>query len=116
MQSKLAKMKIEKSLQQAIAQALHNLYNIEADADSIVLQSTKKEFEGDYTLVVFPFVKQARKSPEVVANEIGEALKPLCQEIESYNVVKGFLNIVIDSKYWIDFVAENAERMKEAEL
>lgn len=108
MQSKLAKMKIEKSLQQAIAQALHNLYNIEADADSIVLQSTKKEFEGDYTLVVFPFVKQARKSPEVVANEIGEALKPLCQEIESYNVVKGFLNIVIDSKYWIDFVAEKA--------
>ena len=64
-------MNITTTLSQAVADALKKLYGIESDAKSIVLQDTRKEFKGDYTLVVFPYVKQARKSPESVANEIG---------------------------------------------
>ena len=70
-------MNITTTLSQAVADALKKLYGIEADAKSIVLQDTRKEFKGDYTLVVFPYVKQARKSPEAVANEIGEAVEDL---------------------------------------
>ena len=62
---------IEQELQQAIAQALDKLYAINAVPEDVVLQTTKKEFEGDYTVVVFPYVKQARKSPDMVANELG---------------------------------------------
>ncbi len=71
------------------------------------MQPTKKEFDGDVTLVVFPFVKQARKSPEMVANEIGEQVKNRVQWIESYNVIKGFLNFVISDRYWLTFLNEN---------
>lgn len=100
-------MSIEQNLQQSISKVLYTLYNIEANPEKIVLQSTKKEFEGDYTLVVFPFVKQARKSPEQVAGQIGEALKSQMSEVADFNVVKGFLNISIDNRYWIGYVAEN---------
>lgn len=95
---------IDTNLQQAIAQALNNLYGIASDADSIVLQKTKKEFSGDYTLVVFPYVKQARKAPEAVANEIGEAvLAALPNDISSFNVIKGFLNFTVCDSYWSSF-------------
>ena len=86
---------IENKLQQAVATALKNLYNIEATPESVVLQTTKKEFTGDYTVVVFPYVKQARKSPEMVANELGAAIKELVSEVSDFNVIKGFLNFAI---------------------
>ena len=66
---------IEQNLQQAVSSALLKLYNLTVDPSSVVLQATKKEFEGDYTVVVFPFVKQARRSPEQLANELGAAVK-----------------------------------------
>ena len=100
-------MTIESQLQNVIASCLKSLYNIDITPSSIILQTTKKEFEGDYTLVVFPFVKQARKSPEMVANELGEAIKSQLDTVASYNVVKGFLNISIDNSYWVNFMAEN---------
>ncbi|MCQ2299128.1 MAG: arginine--tRNA ligase [Bacteroidales bacterium] len=95
---------IEQQLQQAIAQALKTLYAFEAAPESIILQTTKKEFEGDFTLVVFPYVKAARKSPEMVANEIGAAVKEMVAEIASFNVIKGFLNFAIADSYWMAFM------------
>ena len=97
---------IEAKLQQSLAECLHTLYNISVEPKNIVLQATKKEFVGDFTLVVFPFVKQARKSPEAVANEIGEAVKARVAEVKSYNVIKGFLNFEIDDAYWTEFVGQ----------
>jgi len=94
---------IELKLQQAVSQALKNLYSFEATPESIVLQTTKKEFEGDFTLVVFPYVKAARKSPEMVANEIGAAVKEMVDDIASFNVIKGFLNFAIADSYWHAF-------------
>ena len=97
---------IEYKIQNAIAKALKDNYNIDASADSVVLQKTKKEFEGDYTIVVFPYVKQARKSPEMVANELGAKVKSTVEEITDYNVIKGFLNFSISDNYWITFCDE----------
>ena len=99
-------MNITTTLSQAVADALKNLYGIETEAKTIVLQDTRKEFKGDYTLVVFPYVKQARKSPEAVAGEIGEAVKAALPLIEGYNVIKGFLNFEVADSYWISFVSE----------
>ena len=99
-------LNITDSLTKAIAQALKELYGVEQSASSIALQDTRREFRGDYTLVVFPYVKQARKSPEAVANEIGEAVKNLLPEVSGFNVIKGFLNFEIADSYWLHFLAE----------
>lgn len=99
---------IEQKLQQAVSSALKDLYNIEVAPQTVVLQTTKKEFEGDYTVVVFPYVKQARKSPEQVANELGAAVKDAVAEISGFNVVKGFLNFSIADNYWCQFVSDKA--------
>ena len=99
---------IEYELQQSISQALQQLYNLEIGADDIVLQKTKKEFEGDITVVVFPYVKAAKKSPEAVADEIGSYVKNNVADIESYNVIKGFLNFVVRDEYWLSFVKSHA--------
>ena len=101
-------MNITETLTTTIATVLRQLYGIEQSADSIVLQDTRKEFRGDYTLVVFPYVKQARKAPEAVGAEIGEAVKAALPLVAGYNVVKGFLNIEIADSYWLQFVAEKA--------
>ena len=99
---------IENNLQQAVASALKTLYGIEAAPDTVVLQATKKEFEGDYTVVVFPYVKQARKSPEQVGNELGAAVSQTVAEVSGYNVIKGFLNFSVADSYWADFVDREA--------
>ncbi|MBP5515717.1 MAG: arginine--tRNA ligase [Bacteroidales bacterium] len=96
-------MMIDIKLQNAVVNALKELYGIETTVDSIVLQKTKKEFSGDFTIVVFPYVKQARKSPEMVAGELGAHVKAAVEEVVDFNVIKGFLNFSISDKYWIDF-------------
>ena len=101
-------LNITDSLTKAIAEALKELYGVEQSSDSIVLQDTRRDFRGDYTLVVFPYVKQARKSPEAVAAEIGEAVKNALPEVAGYNVIKGFLNFEIADSYWLHFLAERA--------
>ena len=101
-------MNITETLTTTVAAVLKQLYGIEQTADSIVLQDTRKEFRGDYTLVVFPYVKQARKAPEAVGAEIGEAVKAALPLVAGYNVVKGFLNLEIADSYWLQFVAEKA--------
>ncbi len=94
---------IDNKIQQAVADALKKLYNIDNAIDNVVIQKTKKEFSGDYTIVVFPFVKQAHKSPEAVANELGAAVKESLDEVADFNVIKGFLNFTVADSYWSAF-------------
>ncbi len=101
-------LNITDSLTGAIARALKDLYGVEQSPASIALQDTRRDFRGDYTLVVFPYVKQARKSPEAVAAEIGEAVKAALPEVAGYNVIKGFLNFEIADSYWLHFLAKRA--------
>ncbi len=93
-------MSIDSIIQEAVARAVASLYGIKADATSIVPQATRKEFEGNLTIVVFPWVKAARKAPEAVGKEIGDWLTANEPAVKGYNVVKGFLNIVIEPTYF----------------
>ena len=88
-------MNIEKLIADHSQKAIQHLYGLTLRPEEIQIQSTRKEFEGDLTLVVFPFVKSARKSPEQVANEIGDYLMQEVDLVIAYNSVKGFLNLVI---------------------
>ena len=89
-----------------IVAAVKQLYGFDAQPQQVQLQKTRKEFEGNITLVTFPFVKAARKAPEAVAQEIGNYLCENTTEVASFNVVKGFLNINIDKRYWIDTLTD----------
>ena len=102
-------MSIDNIISQATADAVKALYGLEMSADKIVPQTTKKEFEGNLTIVVFPFVKAAKKSPEATAQEIGEYLQQNCDAVKSFNVIKGFLNIVIEPAFWVSVLNHIAE-------
>jgi arginyl-tRNA synthetase len=93
-------MNLESILTAAVAEAVKTLYSFDADMNQIQLQKTKKEFDGDLTVVIFPFVKAARKSPEPAGQEIGEFLQKNNPVVEKFNVIKGFLNLSISKKYW----------------
>ncbi len=93
-------MSIDSIIVEAVAKAVKELYGVEADAASIQPQTTKKEFEGNLTIVVFPWVKAARKSPEAVGTEIGNWLVDNEPAVDRFNVIKGFLNIVIEPSFW----------------
>ncbi len=93
-------MSIDKVISQAVSKAVKELYDIDAAPGSIVPQATRKEFEGNLTVMVFPWVKAARKAPEAVGNEIGTWLVANEPAVSGYNVVKGFLNIVVTPTYW----------------
>ena len=95
----------EKEIKQGILAALKDLYEITEQEENILLQDTKKEFEGDKTLVVFPFSKKAGKSPEETATQIGTHVQEHCKIVSSFNVVKGFLNLVVAESFWGDFFA-----------
>ena len=94
-------MKIEDQITAAALAAVKELYGAEIPAQMIQLQKTKANFEGNLTLVTFPLLKTSRKSPETTAQEIGEYLKANCKAIADFNVVKGFLNLVIAPAAWI---------------
>ena len=93
-------MSLEKILTKKVQEAVKNLYGIEVSEQQVQLQKTRPEFEGDITLVVFPFVKAARKAPAQVATEIGEALQG--DLVEKFNAVQGFLNLSIAQTYWLE--------------
>jgi arginyl-tRNA synthetase len=95
-------MNIENIIRNAVADSLKALYNFEPSAGEIQLQNTRKDFEGDVTLVVFPFLRFSKKKPEDTGRDIGEYLKANVNEVESFNVIKGFLNLEITNNYWID--------------
>ena len=93
-------MSIDQILAEATAVAVKELYGVEFPAEKIVPQTTRKEFEGNLTIVVFPFLKASHKAPDVTAQEIGEHLAAHCEAVEKFNVIKGFLNITIKPSFW----------------
>ena len=95
-------------IQNKAAEAIKNLYGADVDAASLQVQVTKKEFEGDYTLVVFPLLRITHASPENTGNAIGEWLKSNVSEIAGYNSVKGYLNILFSPLYWNELFTEIA--------
>ena len=97
-------MTIEEKIVSSVINGIKALYGQDATTAQVQLQKTKKEFEGHLTLVVFPFLKMSRKSPEQTATEIGDYLKANCPAIAAYNVIKGFLNLTISSACWIDLL------------
>ena len=97
-------MNIETMISQAAAEAVKNLYGMEAGEKMLQLQKTRSEFEGNLTLVVFPFVRAARKSPEQTAQEIGDYLVEHCPAVDKYNVVKGFLNLTVGQGAWLQLL------------
>ena len=99
-------MNLEKELQLLIIEAIAKLYNAEVNESQITLQKTKKEFTGNYTLVTFPLLRISKKSPEQTAQEIGETLTANSAFIESFNVIKGFLNLSLSSSTWVKTLEE----------
>jgi arginyl-tRNA synthetase len=99
-------MTIEQQIINAAQAAVKELYGQEVPEKMVQLQKTKKEFEGNLTLVVFPFLKISRKKPDETAREIGEYIKQNCKAIADFNAVGGFLNLVIDKKAWLALLNE----------
>ena len=104
---------IEQQLATGISQAIADLYHEQVDFQISQLQKTRKEFNGDFTIVVFPYLKMAsaakggKTNPQEVASEIGEYLKQHLDIVDGYEVVGGFLNIAISTKFWVNFVEGN---------
>ena len=92
-------MNIDTFISQAVLRSVEALYGT-LEGEQLQIQKTRKEFQGDYTLVTFPLLKRSRKSPEMTANEIGEHLVANNPELESFNVIKGFLNISLAASFW----------------
>ena len=108
-------MNIETFISDAVRRSVEALYG-ELGDEQLQIQKTRREFEGDYTLVTFPLLRRSRKSPEATATEIGEYMAANVPEIASFNVIKGFLNLSLDSAFWAARFAEVAadERFGQA--
>ncbi|MBO5186787.1 MAG: arginine--tRNA ligase [Prevotella sp.] len=98
-------MSIEKQICESAIEAVKALYGVDVPEKMVQLQKTKKEFEGNLTLVVFPFLKMSKKKPEDTAAEIGAFLTGKCPAVASFNVVKGFLNLCVADAAWLDMLA-----------
>jgi len=99
-------MNLESILKDKVAGAISVLYGQTIEPSNVQVQLTRSEFEGDQTVMVFPFLRMSKKTPEATGAEIGEYLQANLKEISGYNVVKGFLNLVIDNSYWMDRLNE----------
>ena len=111
-------MKIEEKIQSAVQEALKSLYGADVDEKQVQIQQTRSEFEGQLTVVVFPFLRASKKGPEQTGQELGQYLKDnLSDVVADFNVVKGFLNLVISSRSWIalleDIDADDKFGLKE---
>jgi arginyl-tRNA synthetase len=95
-------MTIENTIVEHVKKAVLALYQIDIQSESIVIQETRKEFEGQVTAVTFPFTRFSKKTPEQTGMEIGDYLKENVQEVTDFNVIKGFLNLSISDSYWVD--------------
>ena len=98
-------MNIDSIIAQGVADAVKALYGQDVTPESVTVQATKKEFEGNLTVVVFPYVKAARKAPEAVASEIGQWMTGNLDAVSAYNAVKGFLNLTVAPQYWTRLLA-----------
>ena len=99
-------MNIQESIISGIQLAFQNIFNHEVSLDQLSLAPTRKEFEGTYTFVVFPYLKVSQTTPEVTANQIGEYLKANVSVVSGFNVVKGFLNLELNELIWLDVFKE----------
>lgn len=99
-------MSIENRIQKAAIDGLKHLYSFDANENNVQVLKTKREFQGHYTIAVFPFLKHTRKSPEATATELGDYLKANEAAVESYNVIKGFLNITVSSQCWSQLLGQ----------
>ena len=101
-------MSIAEQIRVASKNTLEDLYSLTIDEKNIQINETKPEFEGDYTLVLFSFIKQLKKSPEQLGKEIGDRLLTNNADLFSaYNVIKGFLNLTVKNNYWVEFLEKN---------
>ena len=99
-------MNIESQICSSVIAAVKELYGQEIPAKMVALQKTRSDFEGNLTLVVFPLLKTSRKKPEDTAQDIGEYLKANCEAVADFNVVKGFLNLVIAPAAWLGLLQD----------
>ena len=98
-------MNLITNLKQSAANCIHQLYGVQIQPEQVLVNATKPEFEGDYTIVLFAFVKQLGKSPEVLGNELGAAMiADLKGTLTQFNIVKGFLNFTISNQFWFDAI------------
>jgi arginyl-tRNA synthetase len=97
-------MSTELFLQNEAKIAVEKLYGVIAEASQLQIQKTRKEFEGDYTLVAFPLLKISKKNPEATSQEIGQYLVDNCKQIVRFNVIKGFLNLSMSNEYWAEIL------------
>ena len=102
-------MLFSSEIKNGVVDALLNRYKLKVDQEQITLQPTRKDFEGDTTVVLFNLAKVAAVSPEQLGNEIGEFLTEHCAAVTKYNVVKGFLNVVITNKAWLSVFKETPQ-------
>lgn len=98
---------IETILQNAAIEAIKTLYSLDVTKDIVSISSTRKDFEGDFTLVTFPLSKPVGKNPQLIADQTGKYLLENCKYVAAFNVVKGFLNLTIDKTFWADFILKN---------
>ena len=99
-------MNIIEIIQKGVIEGIKALYGADITASQVTMNSTRKEFEGDYTVVAFPFARAARKKPDQIAEELGEYLVREVEQIERYNVIKGFLNLSLSNAFWRAFLAD----------
>lgn len=99
-------MDIEKKLAQGVSKAFQELFGAELPADKISFQPTRKEFEGNYTFVVFPYLKMSKRKPEETGQAIGEFVTNHVEEVAGFNVVKGFLNLELVDSFWVTTLAD----------
>ena len=102
---------IEQLLLDTLLKAVQDLYKQDIPVKLAQVQKTRPEFEGDYTIVVFPLLRSSKKGPEQTAEEIGSFMVTNLKEVTSYNIIKGFLNLSIANDYWENFFNENSNKI-----
>ena len=100
---------MEIAIRECVREAIRTLYDSDASDDLVQIQETRKDFSGDFTLVVFPLLRFSKNTPEQTANEIGNYLKEKLPLISGFNVIKGFLNIGISDRWWVEYFADLSE-------
>src|SRR5215207_3659896 len=110
-------MSIVQTIKEVSAQAITELYRKETSPDEILINQTKPEFEGDFTVVLFSLIKQLKRSPEELGRELGDRLTGRHPDLfTGYNVIKGFLNLVVVDDYFIRFLSNSFSRQDVVEI
>lgn len=103
-------MSITELIKEGTAEAVKELYDHEVNANDVNMNVTRKEFDGDYSVVVFPYTKAAKKKPEQIAEELGEYLIGKHDQLTKFNVIKGFLNLEVSDAYWVNYLNSVAQK------